>query len=50
MVFTRTEVKQLLAHLDGGHRLSASLLDGTGRRLAAGLKRRAKDVDFEYRR
>jgi integron integrase len=49
VVFTRTEVKQILAHLDGVHLLIASLLYGTGMRLTEGLRLRVKDVDFEYR-
>jgi integron integrase len=49
VVFTRTEIKQILAHLDGVYLLMASLLYGTGMRLTEGLKLRVKDVDFEYR-
>lgn len=33
VVFTRTEVKQIVAHLDGVHLLIAKLLYGTGMRL-----------------
>jgi integron integrase len=49
VVFTRHEVRQILAHLDGVHHLLASLLYGTGMRLTEGLRLRVKDVDFEYR-
>ncbi|MGA7934893.1 MAG: integron integrase [Kovacikia sp.] len=49
VVFTRSEVKQILAHLDGVDFLIVSLLYGTGMRLMEGLRLRVKDVDFEYR-
>lgn len=49
VVFTRTEVKQILAHLDGVQHLSASLLYGSGLRLMECLRLRVKDIDFEYR-
>ncbi len=49
VVFTRTEVKLILAYLNGVYPLIASLLYGTGLRLTEGLKLRVKDVDFEYR-
>lgn len=48
IVFTRSEVKQILAHLDGVNHLIASLLYGSGMRLMEGLRLRVKDVDFEY--
>lgn len=49
VVFTRHEVRQILARLDGVHHLLASLLYGTGMRLTEGLRLRVKDIDFEYR-
>jgi integron integrase len=49
VVFTRTEVKPVLSHLQGVHRLLASLLYGSGLRLSACLRLRVKDLDFEYR-
>lgn len=48
VVFTRSEVKQILLHLDGVHHLIASLLYGSGMRLMEGLRLRVKDLDFEY--
>ena len=47
VVFTRSEVKAILAHLDGVHHLMASLLYGSGLRLIECLRLRVKDVDFE---
>ncbi len=44
-VFTREEVKALLAHLDGTSLLMASLLYGSGLRLMECLRLRVKDVD-----
>jgi len=48
VVFTRSEVKAILAHLDGIHHLLVSLLYGSGLRLSEGLQLRVKDFDFEY--
>ena len=48
VVFTRSEVKQILANVDGLHHLVISLLYGTGMRLMEGLRLRVKDIDFEY--
>jgi integron integrase len=48
VVFTRSEVKAVLAQLDGIHYLIASLLYGSGVRLNEGLQLRVKDLDFEY--
>ncbi len=48
VVFTRPEVMQVLANLDGVEHLVVSLLYGTGMRLMEGLRLRVKDVDFEY--
>ena len=47
VVFTRSEVKAILAHLDGVHHLMANLLYGSGLRLIECLRLRVKDVDFE---
>lgn len=46
-VFTRGEVKALLAHLDGTHHLMASLLYGSGLRLMECVRLRVKDIDFD---
>jgi integron integrase len=48
VVFTRTEVKQILTHLDGVEHLVVSLLYGSGLRLMECLRLRVKDIDFEY--
>ena len=48
VVFTRSEVKSILANLDGVHHLMASLLYGSGLRLTECLNLRVKDIDFEY--
>ncbi|WP_448572693.1 integron integrase [Trichothermofontia sp.] len=48
VVFTRSEVKQILAHLDGVNHLVVSLLYGSGLRLMECLRLRVKDIDFEY--
>ena len=47
VVFTRSEVKRILANLDGIQHLIISLLYGTGMRLTEGLRLRVKDLDFE---
>lgn len=49
VVFSRQEVKAVLAHLDGSHWLMASLLYGSGLRLLECLRLRVKDLDFDYR-
>jgi integron integrase len=49
VVFSRAEVRALLAHLDGQHWLMASLLYGAGIRLMECVRLRVKDVDFTYR-
>jgi integron integrase len=49
VVLTETEVRAVLAHLDGRNWLMASLLYGAGLRLMECLRLRIKDVDFEYR-
>jgi len=48
VVFTRSEVKQILTHLDGVNHLIASLLCGSGLCLMECLRLRVKDLDFEY--
>jgi len=49
VVLTETEVRAVLAHLDGRNWLMACLLYGAGLRLMECLRLRVKDVDFEYR-
>jgi integron integrase len=49
MVFSRAEVRAVLAHLDGQHWLMASLLYGAGLHLMECVRLRIKDVDFTYR-
>ena len=48
VVFSRQEVKAVMAHLDGIHWLMAFLLYGSGLRLMECLRLRVKDVDFDY--
>ena len=49
VVFSRAEVRAVLAHLDGQHWMMASLLYGVGLRLMECVRLRVKDVDFTYR-
>ena len=49
VVFSRSEVRAVLAHLDGQRWLMASLLYGAGLRLMECVRLRVKDVDFAYR-
>lgn len=49
VVFTRNEVKRLLAQLDGTLWLMASLIYGSGMRLMECVRLRVKDVDFHYK-
>lgn len=49
VVFSRAEVKCLLAQLDGTLWLMASLIYGTGMRLMECVRLRVKDVDFHYK-
>jgi integron integrase len=46
-VLSRDEVAQVIALLDGEHRLFAQLLYGTGMRINEGLQLRVKDIDFD---
>ena len=46
MVFSRDEIKLILAHLKGTHWLIAGLLYGSGLRLMECLRLRVKDNDF----
>ncbi len=48
VVFTREEVRRILARLDGVEFLMASLLYGAGLRLLECLRLRVKDIDFGY--
>ena len=48
VVFTREEIRIILANLSGVHHLMASLLYGSGLRLTECLNLRVKDVDFGY--
>ncbi len=49
IVLSRTEVRALLAQLDGTERLLCTLLYGAGLRLIEGLRLRIHDLDFERR-
>ncbi|MCP5133688.1 MAG: integron integrase [Gammaproteobacteria bacterium] len=49
VVLTAAEVRTVLAHLEGRHRLMANLLYGGGLRLMECVRLRVKDLDFEYR-
>ena len=49
VVLTTDEVARLFIRLEGGHRLLAQLLYGTGMRIMEGVRLRVKDVDFERR-
>ena len=48
VVLTAAEVRAVLAHLGGRHRLMANLLYGAGLRLMECVRLRVKDLDFEY--
>ncbi|MGZ3621207.1 MAG: integron integrase [Usitatibacter sp.] len=48
-VLTQSEVRSLLAHVEGVHGLLARLLYGTGMRLMEGVRLRVKDLDLERR-
>ncbi len=47
VVFTKTEVKEIIGKLNGVPKLMVSLLYGTGMRLGEGLRLRIKDINFE---
>src|SRR5581483_80667 len=47
VVFTRSEVKEILGRLEGVNLLIASLLYGSGLRLMDALRLRVKDIDFQ---
>lgn len=47
VVFTKEEVRQVMARLDGTKWLMATLLYGSGLRLMECLRLRVKDIDFE---
>ena len=49
VVLTETEVRHVLAHLEGRNWLMASLLYGAGLRLMECVRLRVKDIDFEYK-
>lgn len=49
VVLTRSEVRAVLDHLTGTHRLMASLLYGSGLRLIECLRLRVKDISIEQR-
>jgi site-specific recombinase XerD len=49
VVLTRAEVGQVLARLQGVHRLVGALLYGTGLRIMEGMRLRVKDVEFSRR-
>jgi site-specific recombinase XerD len=48
VVFTKKEVRAVLAHLKGDYRMMAELLYGSGLRLMECVRLRVKDVDFGY--
>lgn len=47
VVLTKAEVQTILSHMKGAHKLMASLIYGSGLRLAECLSLRVKDIDFE---
>lgn len=49
VVFTRDEIRAVMAHIPGDQALMASLLYGSGLRLMECLRLRVKDVDFGQR-
>ena len=48
VVFSKREVKAILAHLQGLHWMMAYLMYGSGLRLMECVRLRIKDVDFDY--
>jgi integrase len=49
VVLTQAEVRAVLEHMEGVHRLLARLMYGTGLRLSEALQLRVKDLDFGMR-
>ena len=49
VVFTRDEVKRLLAQFDGTYWLLFSLIYGAGLRISECARLRVKDIDFHYK-
>lgn len=49
VVFSRDEVKKIMANLSGRNRLMAMLLYGSGLRIMECLRLRVKDIDFDYK-
>jgi len=49
IVFTREEVKAILAQFDGTYWIMFSLMYGAGLRLSECLRLRVKDIDFHYK-
>jgi len=49
VVFTRDEIKALLAQFDGTYWLLFSLMYGAGLRLSECIRLRVKDIDFHYK-
>jgi len=47
-VFTREEIRAILARLDGSKWIMANLLYGSGLRLMECLRLRVKDIEFDY--
>jgi integron integrase len=50
VVFTKNEVRAVLAQMKGDYRLMAELLYGAGLRLMECVRLRVKDIDFGYNR
>ncbi|MBW1697061.1 MAG: tyrosine-type recombinase/integrase [Deltaproteobacteria bacterium] len=49
VVFSRKEIKAVMANLDGVHWIMGQLLYGAGLRLMECVRLRVKDIDFDYR-
>ncbi len=49
VVFSKMEIKSIMAHLDGVYWIMGQLLYGGGLRLMECVRLRVKDVDFGYR-
>jgi len=48
VVFSKDEVKRILAEMSGVYKIMAALLYGSGLRLSECLRLRIKDIDFDY--